>query len=140
MIKQYMAAGGKAVIVMDYHAQDFKNLNALINYYGLQLEKGIICEGDFDRYVPLYPRYIVPKVLEHDITSGLYNSNRVVVTPKSSGITLMDNIRSSLTIEPLLETSDLAYSKVNISPETLMKEEWDIDLPILYRCNIQRYL
>lgn len=129
MIKQYMAAGGNAVVVLDYQAQDFKNLNSLINYYGLQLEKGIICEGDADRYVPLYPRYIVPKVLEHDITAGLYNSNRIVVTPKSSGITIMDNIRSSLTIEPLLETSASAYSKVNISPETLMKEEGDIDGP-----------
>lgn len=129
MIKDYMAAGGNAVIVMDYQAQNFKNLNSLINYYGLQLEKGIICEGDTDRYVPLYPRYIVPKVLDHDLTKGIYNSNRLVVTPKASGITLMDNIRTSLSIEPLMETSHQAYSKVNISPETLMKEDGDIDGP-----------
>ena len=128
MIKEYMAAGGNVVIVMDYQTQDFANLNSLINYYGIQMEKGIICEGDTDMFVPLYPRYIVPKVLEHDITKGLYNSNRIVVTPKSSGI-IMDNIRSSLSIEPLIETSDKSYSKVNTSPETLMKEDGDIEAP-----------
>ena len=129
MIKEYMAAGGNVVIVMDYQTQDFANLNSLINYYGIQMEKGIICEGDTDMFVPLYPRYIVPKVLEHDITKGLYNSNRIVVTPKSSGLRIMDNIKSSLTVEPLLETSDKSYSKINDNPETLMKEEEDIEGP-----------
>ncbi|MDD4113144.1 MAG: GldG family protein [Herbinix sp.] len=129
MIKQYMADGGNAVIVMDYEAQDLKNLNSLVNYYGVQIEKGIISEGDTNNYVPLYPRYIVPNVLEHDITAELYKSNRLVVTPTSSGITIMDNTRSSLLIEPLLKTSDLAYSKTNISSDTLMKEDGDIPGP-----------
>lgn len=129
MVKNYMAAGGNAVIVLDYNAQDLKNLNSLINYYGIQLEKGIICEGDSNRHVPLYPRYIVPEVLEHSITGNLINSNRLVFTPTSSGLTTMDNVRSSLTIEPLLVTSDKAYSKVNLNPETLLKEEGDIDGP-----------
>lgn len=129
MIKQYMAEGGNAVIVMDYEAQDLKNLNSLVNYYGMKIEKGIISEGDANRYVPLYPRYIVPNVLDHNMTAGLYKSNRVVVTPTSSGITLMDNIRSSLLVEPILQTSDKAYSKINISADTLMKEEGDIEGP-----------
>ncbi len=129
MIKQYMADGGNAVIVMDYEAQDLMNLNSLVNYYGIQIEKGIISEGDTNNYVPLYPRYIVPNVLEHGITEGLYKSNRLVVTPTSSGITIMDNTRSSLLIEPLLETSDLAYSKINISSDTLIKEDGDIQGP-----------
>lgn len=129
MIKQYMAAGGNAVIVLDYQAQDFANLNSLINYYGMQVEKGVVCEGDSSRYVPMYPHYIVPEVLNHDITSNLSKSNRIVVTPKSSGITIMDNVRSSLTIEPLLETSESAYSKVNLNSNTLLKEDGDIDGP-----------
>lgn len=129
MIKQYMAAGGNAVIILDYRAQDLKNLNSIINYYGIQIEKGIVSEADTNHYVPLYPRYIVPNVLEHDITKGLYDGNRIVVTPTSSGITPMDNTRSSLSIEPLLETSDRAYSKVNMDSDTLMKEEGDIDGP-----------
>ncbi len=129
LIKQYMAAGGNAVIVMDYRAQDLKNLNWLINYYGIQMTKGIICEGDTNHYVPGYPTYIVPKVLEHGITSGLYNSNRLVVTPTASGLTVMDNIRSSLSIEPLMETSAQAYSKINVNAQTLMKEEEDAEGP-----------
>lgn len=129
MIKQYMAAGGNAIIVMDYQTQDFANLNSLINFYGLQLEKGIVCEGDSNHYVPMYPHYIVPRINEHDITADLYNSNNLVVTPQSSGLTLIDNVRSSLTIEPLMETTDKAYSKVKVSSDTLMKEDGDIDGP-----------
>lgn len=129
MIKQYMAAGGNTLIVLDYQAQNLENLNSLINYYGILVEKGIISEADANHYVPLYPRYIVPKVLEHDFTANLYNSNRLVVTPTSSGLTIMDNIRSSLSVEPLLTTSDLAYSKIDINSDTLMKEEGDIEGP-----------
>jgi ABC-2 type transport system permease protein len=129
MIKNYMSEGGNAVIVMNYEAQELKNLNSLVNYYGIQIEKGIVSEGDANHYVPLYPRYIVPKVLENNLTVGLSSSNRIVVTPTASGITLMDNLRSSLLVEPLLQTSDLAYSKVNLSSDTLMKEAGDIEGP-----------
>lgn len=129
MIKEYMAAGGNTVVIMNYQAQDFKNLNSLINYYGLQLEKGIIIEGDSDRYISIYPQYIVPKVQKHDITKNLYNSDRIIVAPNSSGISVMDNVRSSLTREPLLETSEVAYSKVNLNSRTLKKEEGDLDGP-----------
>lgn len=129
MIKQYMVSGGNAVIVMDYEAQELDNINSLINYYGIKMERGIISEADSNHYVPLYPRYIVPKILEHDITDGLYNSNRFVVTPASSGLTIIDNIRSSLTVSPLMETSEQAYSKINVNSETLLKEEGDVDGP-----------
>lgn len=129
LIKQYMVSGGNAVIVMDYQAQNFDNLNSLVNYYGIQMERGIISEADGNYYIPLYPRYLVPRILEHDITNGLYNSNRYVVAPVSSGLTIMDNIRSSLSITPLMETSKQAYSKVNINAETLLKEKGDIDGP-----------
>lgn len=129
VIKGYMVAGGNAVIVMDYRAQNLKNLNSLINYYGIQMEKGIVSEGDTNHHVPSYPQYIVPKVLDHDITGGLINSKRIVVTPIASGLTIMDNVRSSLSIAPLMETSDKAYSKININPQTLIKEDGDIDGP-----------
>ncbi|MDI9509568.1 MAG: GldG family protein [Clostridiales bacterium] len=129
MIKDYMAAGGNAVIVMDYRAQDFRNLNSLINYYGIQMEKGYICEGDSNNHVPLYPHYIVPNILNHKMTGGLSTSNRLVVTPVASGLTIMDNVRSSLSIEPLIETTDKAYSKLDINSTTLLKEEGDIDGP-----------
>ena len=129
MIKSYMAAGGNAIITVDHKAQKLDNLNSLINYYGLQLEEGIVIEGDADNYIPMYPRYIVPTLLRHDITYGLFNSDNLVVIPQATGLTIRDNVRSSLTIEPLMETSDKAYSKVNISSDTLLKEDGDIDGP-----------
>ena len=129
IIKQYMSEGGNALITVDHEAQKLNNLNSLINYYGLQLERGIVIEGDSDHYIPMYPRYIVPTLLRHDITAGLFNSDNLVIIPQATGLTLKDNVRSSLSIVPLMETSDKAYSKVNISADTLLKEDGDIDGP-----------
>lgn len=129
MIKNYMTAGGNAVIVMDYVTESFENLNSLVNYYGIRMEQGIVFEGDTNRHAPSYPQYIVPEVLEHDITGSLAKTNRLVVTPQSSGFEIMDTIRKSLIVKPLLQTSKKAYSKVNLTSTTLVKEEEDIEGP-----------
>lgn len=129
MIKKYMEAGGNAIITVDNQAQKLTNLNSLINYYGLQLEKGMVIEGDTDHYIPMYPRYIVPTLIKHDITAGLFNSDNLVVIPQATGLSIRDNVRSSLTIDPLMETSERSFSKVNISSDTLLKENGDIDGP-----------
>ena len=119
-IKQYMAAGGNVVIAVNYLAKDLENLNLLIDYYGVQIEDGIIHEGDPNHFIPLFPRFLVPKVLKHDITDTLYNGGRFVIAPVSSGLIIKSGIRSSLTVEPLLQTSDKAYSKVDISSGRLL--------------------
>jgi hypothetical protein len=49
--------------------------------------------------------------------------------PISSGLSLLDSKRSSLTITPLLQTSDQAYSKVNDNATTCEKEIGDIEGP-----------
>ena len=79
-----MAAGGNVVIAVNYLAKDLENLNLLIDYYGVQIEDGIIHEGDPNHFIPLFPRFLVPKVLKHDITDTLYNGGRFVIAPVSS--------------------------------------------------------
>ncbi|HHT89013.1 MAG TPA: GldG family protein [Clostridiales bacterium] len=128
-IKQYMAAGGNVVIAVNYLAKDLENLNLLIDYYGVQIEDGIIHEGDPNHFIPLFPRFLVPKVLKHDITDTLYNGGRFVIAPVSSGLIIKSGIRSSLTVEPLLQTSDKAYSKVDISSGKITMGEDDIPGP-----------
>ena len=127
MIKEYMAAGGDAVIVLDYMADSLNNVKSLLEYYGLQLKEGIVCEGDSNRHVPQYPHYIIPEVISHDITSTVMEGKKIVTTPVSSGLVELDGIRSSLTIEPLLVTSEKAYSKVNINSQVLAQELGDIE-------------
>lgn len=129
MIKEYMANGGNTVIIVNYKTRDLKNLVSLIDYYGVQIQEGIIYEGDSNRYLPLFPRYIVPEVLRHDITGSLYDSNRLLMTPVSSGLAVKEGNRSSLTVQPLLQTSEKAYSKVDLSSGSISKGEDDIAGP-----------
>ncbi len=128
MIKDYMAAGGNVVLVINYMSEGMVNLKSLLEYYGLQIIDGIVCEGDTSRYAR-YPNIIVPKIERHDITDGAISSKRYVVSPIASGLVQLDGIRSSLSIKPLLVTSETAYSKVNIEAKTMNKEDGDIDGP-----------
>lgn len=129
LIKNYMAAGGNVILVIDYLAEDFTNLKSLLEYNGIEMKEGIVCEGDSNMYVPQYPHYIVPDGLSHDITNTALNSKKYVIMPISSGLTISDNKRSSLTITPLFQTSDQAYSKVGNNPTTYSKEIGDIEGP-----------
>ncbi len=129
LIKNYMAAGGNVVLVIDYLAEDFANLKTLLEYNGVGMEDGIICEGDGNKHVPQYPHYIVPNILNHDITNAVTSSKKFVIMPVSSGLSILDSKRSSLTVTPLFQTSDQAYAKVSDSATTYEKEVGDIDGP-----------
>lgn len=129
MIMDYMGNGGDVVLVVDYKATKLKNLNALIEYYGIQLKDGIVFEGDSNKHVQNNPHLIVPDVMKHSITNNALQYGKYIIMPSSTGLQIMDNTRSSLTVEPLLMTSDKAYSKVNIESATFSKEIGDIDGP-----------
>lgn len=128
-IKDYMAQGGNVIMVVDYMAEKLPNVKSLMEYYGIGFVEGIICEGDANMHVQQLPNYIVPTLLDHDITNNTKANGRFVIMPYSSGLTLLENRRSSLTIEPLVTTSDKAYSKVNMNASTFDKEEGDIEGP-----------
>ena len=75
------------------------------------------------------PHFIVPEVLEHDITKNLINNQKFTLMAFASGLTERDSVRSSLEIFPLLKSSDSSYSKLGQNAESWEKEEGDIDGP-----------
>lgn len=128
-IKDYMIAGGNAIITLDYKAEELANFKSLLEYYGVEVLDGFIVEGDSNRHLPNYPHFLVPAIMDHEITDQVLDSKVYVISPVSSGLAISDTTRSSLTVEPLLETSDLAYAKTNIYAQTMSKEEGDLDGP-----------
>ncbi len=129
MIKDYMNRGGNVLITLNYLAEDLTNFKSLVNYYGVDLVPGFICEGNANMHLPNYPHFIVPNIDNHDITANATRNKKYVVTPTSTGMQIQDSLRSSLTVEPLLTTSDSAYSKVDINTNTASKEADDVDGP-----------
>ncbi|NLP35188.1 MAG: hypothetical protein GX359_08360, partial [Clostridiales bacterium] len=98
-------------------------------YYGVEVTDGFVVEGDNNMHLPNYPHFLVPDVVNHDITDQVFDNKVYVISPVSSGLVISDTTRSSLNIEPLLTTSDMAYAKTNIYAETLSKEEGDLEGP-----------
>jgi ABC-2 type transport system permease protein len=129
MVKDYLTKGGKTIILADYRAKDLPNFNGLLNYYGVELVNGIVIEGDKNHYTGQYPNTLVPDIAYQDITSSLKSDNRSVIVPTATGIKTLDSVRSTVTVTPLLTTSDTAYSKVDINSTTIDKESSDIEGP-----------
>lgn len=129
IIKDYLAAGGNIVLIVDYNSTNLKNLQSIIESYGIHVVEGRVLESDANLMMPNYPGRLLPKVANHDITTKVYGSSLRVFMPNSSGLQILDNKRSTLTLTPLLSTSEKAYSKTNLQSATLNKEDGDIDGP-----------
>lgn len=129
MIKEYLAAGGDAIILVDYAAEGLVNFQSLIHYYGTELVEGIVLEGDSGHYMGQYITDIVPTLNSHDITTSIKADKKVVVAPYAVGIKTLDSARSTIDIQPLMSSSDSSYSKVNVNSQMIQKEETDITGP-----------
>jgi len=129
MIKAYLDKGGKVLVTLDYNASKLPNFLSILDYYGIKMSEGIVLEGDTNKYASGYPHYIIPNIESHDITTKVTSSNVPVFMPISSGLTVSDSKRSSLTVTPLLTTSDSSFSKVNVESTTSTKEDGDISGP-----------
>ncbi len=129
MIMDYMEKGGDVLLVVDYNSIKLENLKVLMEYYGMQMEDGIIFEGDSSKHAQNNPHLIIPDVKQHAITNTAIEYGKYVIMPSSTGLQILDNTRSSLKVEPLMVTSGKAYAKVNLETETFSKEIGDLDGP-----------
>lgn len=121
MIKEYLAGGGYAVMILDYTTPELSNFNELLAYYGMDVQEGIVLEGSSKYYMFQAPYVVLPTVYSSDITDSV-RGKKYVVTQLATGITLRDDIRDTISVEKLLYTSDESYIKPADS-ETLEKEE-----------------
>ncbi|WMJ89650.1 GldG family protein [Anaerocolumna sp. MB42-C2] len=129
MIKDYLAKGGDAIILADYAAEGLDNFNSLMNYYGISFVKGIVLEKEQGYYMGQYVNNLVPSMKSHDITSSIISGKASIVAPSAIGIQVLDSKRSTTQIDPLLTTSDSAYSKIDVKSNTVEKQSGDIDGP-----------
>lgn len=130
MIKDYLVNGGKAIFFTDYYTNDCPNFVSLLNYYGVEIVDGYVMEGDYDHMAFQYPPYVIPDVnTDAALLANFTNTSSFVVSPFSVGIKALDTVRSSITMESLLTTSDKSYSKQDVETKTFSKVDGDIDGP-----------
>lgn len=126
IVLDYLKRGGDAVINMQYSAQspEQPNLEAVLEYYGIQSTQGMVCETAGNYY--LYPNWIVPSLGSSEILSKLKG---YFVIPSAIRLDTMSEIRGSLKLEELLTTSEGSYLKLDPSSGSAEKESGDIDGP-----------
>lgn len=126
IVLDYLKSGGDAVINMQYSDQvsEQPNLEAILEYYGIQSTQGMVCETAGNYY--LYPNWIVPSLGSSEIVSKLKG---YFVIPSAIRLDTMSEIRSSLRLEELLTTSEGSYLKLDPSSGSAEKESGDIDGP-----------
>lgn len=74
-----------------------------------------------------YPTYLAPTIEDHDITKDV--SENTVIEVNAVGMTTQSNVRSTLTVEPLLKTSAAAFSRVDNKETSIEKVSSDINGP-----------
>ena len=127
MIRDYLENGGAAILFAGYTEEETPNLEGLLEYYGVRTERGIIVEG-YGYYMGQYMTYLLPISQGHEITDDL---SKPVISAISQGMTILNEVRSSLEVKPILKTSDQAYLKVNTNSETFTQEEDDPSGPFV---------
>lgn len=126
-ITDYMAKGGRTVVLMDFIDSDMPNLQKLMNAYGLNVQRAAIFEGDTSKMIQ-NKLFLVPDQKDHDITDPLISAKMPVIIPQAQPIEEVKVRKSSIVIEPLLSTSNKAYAKKNpANSSTLEKETGDIE-------------
>lgn len=127
----YLEDGGDLMLLSAYSGTKMPNLMSVMESYGVYPEYGIAMEGDSSRCISGYPYYLLPHVEAHD-AAAIDTDLSYVIQPLTHGIGINENVRSTVEVTPITNTSDSAYLKVNaFEADTLEKEEGDTDGPIV---------
>lgn len=131
-ILNYLKAGGKMVYI-SYYGYSLEtahtNLDSVMDYYGMKKVEGVAVEGDSKASISsLSPIFFLPQYGTHEITTPLSGYNMIL--GYAQGVEKTEDIRDSVTVTPLLSTTEKSYSKVKLESDTIEKEDGDIPGPL----------
>lgn len=129
MLLSYREKGGSLLLLTDYGKEDTPVFDSMLGKFGLSVAGGLVFEGDANKYIASYPYYIYPELVSHEVTSPLISQKLNILFPLACGITLSESEDTAFSVDPLIATSDLAYSKLDINSQRLERTDDDITGP-----------
>lgn len=114
-VLSYLEQGRNALIIPAQTNEPLTNFDRILEFYGVSTIEGMIFEADASRYYAQIPFYIFPEIAYDAITAGILDG--AVFAPYSQGLSYQPEAADIL-YTPLLETSDEAYSKVDLESVT----------------------
>jgi ABC-2 type transport system permease protein len=129
-ITDYLANGGRAMILTDYIGKELPNYYSILETYGIEVNDGVVVETDKNHYVQM-PYYLVPNIGYSDVTSGMTGGSQYVLLSGCQGFAVSEDVSDTLEVSQILTTSDDAYVKTDPQNMTTYdKEDGDIDGPV----------
>ena len=127
-ILKYLEQGGNTLIIPTWTDTSMENFEQILGFYGVSMVDGMIVEGDRSHYYQ-NPYYLFPSIEYDGVTERVYEGT--VFAPFARGLTY-DEESGDTAYQPLLRTSDSAFSKTELSAtEDFNKKEGDIDGPFV---------
>lgn len=127
-IREYLENRGNAIFLMDITENETPNFDSLLKSYGVALNRALVVEADRNHYFQ-NPAWIVPAMRNHDIISPMRSSKMNVLAIAAQGVEILDIVKRTIEIEPLLVTSDSAWGRMDLTSTSSEREEGDIDGP-----------
>ena len=134
----YLDKGGSLFLISGNTGKDFENLGLLLEYCGLEIQRGTVVETDSKYYLSANTG-IKPARVAHKVSNSLITKGISVYMPNSQGIAIRDDARSTLEITKLLTTSKDSYVRVGTSTLLTMQED-DIPGPVMVGTIIEEYI
>lgn len=123
----YMEQGGNMLIITTWTGEEMPNLNRLLDFYGVEVTRGLVTEGDPDYYYQ-DPFYLFPQMFYDRITEKVIDSGSYVFVPYAQGLTVME--KEDVETTTLLSTSGKSYAGDNVENRAgYEKQEGDVDGP-----------
>ena len=137
MLADYADNGGKLLVMAGpVEGTTLTNLNSLLSDYGVEMNEGIVIEGDRNYYAFGYPYILMPEMASSSITDTLIAENYYPILPLAQGLTIGTTTKGTVT--ELMTTSYDAFSKVaGFELTSYDYEEGDIEGPFTLAVSIE---
>lgn len=129
VIMDYLKKGGTAILMPGYVEKETPNIDEILDYYGMSIQKGVIYEGvgHYENYL----NWIVPTINTDADVMSKFDDKDYVVIGSSQGIKEQkaSSLRNSLKLTDILTTSKQSLLKKDPSSQNTDKEKGDLSGP-----------
>ena len=110
---EFMENGGKLFVALELAAGELPNVQSVLERYGIGIPAAVVVEPDRN-YNAGQPLQLAPILEETSITTPLVEANYRVVTPLARPVLELPTKPRSVTIDPLLTTSEQSYYRTDL--------------------------
>ncbi|MCL2399333.1 MAG: GldG family protein [Defluviitaleaceae bacterium] len=128
-VREYLQNDGRAIFALGYRTVRFPMMDEVLAAFGIRVGDYIIIEGSTNHFHMNNPLWLLPEFVSGEVTDDLITRNFIPFIENSTGIDILDLRRANTRIEPLIQTSNLAYGRVDTTVATVSRIQSDVSGP-----------